>query len=92
MTKTICGIDINLLTKQPRPQELALIVAEWNDQKQTDFFIALGEAIRNCCGGNHFMQWQAIANKIKKTEEEICDGSASQFFKEIQSRLEPEAV
>ena len=90
MTKTICGVDISLFCKQPKPQEVAAIVAEWNDQQQADFFIALGEALRNCCGGKEFMQWEAIANKIKTTENEICDGSASQFFREIQSRLEPE--
>lgn len=90
MIKTICGIEIERLIKKPTPQELGAIVAEWNDQKQVDFFLALDKSLRNCCAGKPFLQWQAIANTIIKTEEELCDGSASQFFKEIQSRLEPQ--
>jgi len=87
MTQTICGIEIHKLTKRPTPQELAGIVAGWDD-----FFIALGESLRNCCAGKPFMQWQAIADTIKKTEEELCDGSASQFFREIQCRMEPDTT
>lgn len=90
MTDTICGIELEKFTKRPTPQELAVIVAHWHDQQQADFFIALGESLRNCCRGKPFMQWQAIANAIVKTEQELCDGSASQFFREVQSRLEPE--
>lgn len=89
---TICNIDVELFARRPSPQELAVVVAEWHDQQQADFFIALGEELRNRCNGKPFMQWQAIATAIVKTEEELCDGSASQFFREIQSRLEKEDV
>ena len=85
--QTICGIDLDKLAKKPTPEELGAIVAHWNSEDQAMFFVSLGEALRNCCGGSHFMQWQAISDSIKEVEARLCDGSASQLIDEINQRL-----
>jgi hypothetical protein len=85
--QTLCGIDVKYLAQRPTPEELGEIVAHWNSDDQAMFFISLGEALRNCCGGSHFMQWQAISDSIKEIEERLCDGSASQLIDEINQRL-----
>lgn len=90
--QTICGIDISKLAKAPSPDELGAIVARMNSDDQAKFFVAMGEHIRNCCGLRAPMQWQYIADSIEQIEEKLCDGSASQLFREIQSRLEQGAM
>lgn len=85
--QTICGIDTKSFAKQPTPEELGAIVAHWNSKDQAMFFVCMGEALRNCCGGSHFMQWQAISDSVAKLELELCDGSASELINEIQCRL-----
>ena len=85
--QTICGIDITKLVQTPTPEELGSIIARWNSEDQAMFFISLGEELRNCCGGKHFMQWQAISDSIAKVEQELCDGSASELINEVQCRL-----
>jgi uncharacterized Zn finger protein len=85
--QTICGIDITKLAKVPSPDELAAIVARMNSEDQAKFFVVLGEEIRNCCGGRHFMQWQYISDSIQQLEEKLCDGSASQLIDELDQRL-----
>lgn len=89
--QTICGIDTTKLANPPTPEELASIIARWNSEDQAMFLIALGEELRNCCGGSHFMQWQYIADSIKDAEERLCDGSASQLIDEINQRLKVDA-
>lgn len=85
---TICGIEASAFSKQPTPSELGAIVARWNSDQQAEFFLLLGEELRNCCGGSHFIQWQAISDSIKELEENLCDGSASQLIDEIHQRLD----
>lgn len=90
--QTICGIKVELFTKQPTPEEMGNILANMNSEQQALFFLSLGEELRNCCAGSHFMQWQAIqwqaiADSIKLLEEKLCDGSASQLIDELQQRL-----
>jgi hypothetical protein len=89
--QTICGIDIKKLAKAPSPDELGLIVARMNSEDQAMFFIAMGEELRNSCGGKHFMQWQYIADSIQQLEEKLCNGSASQLIDEINQRLKATA-
>lgn len=86
----ICGIDLAAFTNKPTPQELGEIVAGWFDNDQAEFFLALGEQLRNKCGLNVGMQWEYIACAIKKLETELCDGSASELIDELQQRLAPE--
>ena len=85
--QTICGIDITKFAKSPSPDELGAIVARMNSEDQAKFFCVMGEELRNSCGGNHFMQWQHIADSIRQLEETLCDGSASQLIDEINQRL-----
>lgn len=85
--RTIGGIDTGLLAKQPTPDELAKIVARWNSEDQALFLVTLGEELRNCCGGRHFMQWQYIAESVASLEGRLLDGSGSQLITEIASRL-----
>jgi len=85
--QTVCGIDIAKLATAPTPEELASIVARWNSEDQAMFFVTLGGELRNCCGGNHFMQWQYIADSLKEVEERLCDGSGSQLIDEVNQRL-----
>lgn len=87
MIETICGIPTKAFKDGPTPEELAAVIAAWNSDDQAMFFIALGEQLRNRCGGNHFMQWQYIADSIKQVEERLCDGSGSQLIDEINQRL-----
>jgi len=90
--QTICGIDITKLAKAPSPDELGAIVAHMNSEDQAKFFVVMGEEIRNGAGGRAAMQWQYIADSIKKLEEKLCDGSASQLIDEIHQRLETTAA
>ncbi len=90
--QTICGIDLRFLANKPTPEELGAVVAHMHSDDQALFLISLGEELRNCCGGHHFMQWQAISDSIKQIEEKLCDGSASQLIDELQQRLVMEAA
>lgn len=83
----ICGIDLQVFTKRPTPEELGAIVADMPSDEQAEFFMAFGEQLRNMCGGREALQWQAISDSIAKLEHELCDGSASQVINEIQCRL-----
>ena len=84
---TICGIEMKMFSKGPTPKELGTIVAHMPSDEQAEFFAALGEGLRNCCGGREFMQWQAIANSIRDLERNLLDGSASRLIDEINQRL-----
>lgn len=88
--RTICGIDITKLAKPPTPNELGMILAHMNSHEQAEFFMVMGEELRNCCGGREFMQWQYIADAIKELEERVLDSSGSQLILEISGRLYPE--
>jgi hypothetical protein len=84
---TICGIDLDLLKRQPSPEELAYIVAGWNSKDQADFLIVLGEQLREQSSGRVAMQWQYIADDLSSTERRLHDESGSELIREIAQRL-----